>query len=71
MLSASECYKVFQKSIDDYHLTDNVDAAMKNPYDATNFEALLYKKNWIDTVQWHLEDIIRAPEINPVEALTI
>ncbi len=71
MLSASECYKVFQKSIDDYHVTDNVDAAMKNPYDATSFEALLYKKNWIDTVQWHLEDIIRAPEINPAEGLTI
>lgn len=71
MLSASECYKVFQKSIDDYHMTDHVDAAMKNPYDAASFEALLYKKNWIDTVQWHLEDIIRAPEINPVEALAI
>jgi len=71
MLSASECYKVFQKSIDDYHVADNVDAPMKNPYDATSFEALLYKKNWIDTVQWHLEDIIRAPEINPAEGLMI
>jgi len=71
MLSASECYKVFQKSIDDYHTVDDVNAVMNNPYDATSFEALLYKKNWIDTVQWHLEDIIRAPEINPAEALTI
>lgn len=71
MLSASECYKVFQKSIDDYHVADNVDSEMKNPYDAASFEALLYRKNWIDTVQWHLEDIIRAPEINPTEALMI
>lgn len=71
MLSANECYKVFQKSIDDYHLTDHVDTAMKNPYDPAQFETLLYKKNWIDTVQWHLEDVIRAPEINPSEALQI
>jgi hypothetical protein len=71
MLSASECYKVFQKSIDDYHVADNVDSEMKNRYDAASFEALLYRKNWIDTVQWHLEDIIRAPEINPTEALMI
>lgn len=71
MLSAEECYTVFQKSIDDYHLKDDVNAAMANPFPEGSFESLLYSKNWIDTVQWHLEDIIRDPDINPVEGLTI
>jgi KaiC/GvpD/RAD55 family RecA-like ATPase len=71
MLSAEECYAVFQKSIDDYHLRDDVDTPMKNPFPQGSFESLLYVKNWIDTVQWHLEDIIRNPEINPVDALAI
>lgn len=71
MLNANQCYDAFQRSINDYHVTDNVDAPVKNPYPAGSFEHLLYAKNWIDTVQWHLEDIIRLPEINPVEALQI
>jgi Protein of unknown function (DUF4254) len=71
MLKAIECYTIFQQSIDDYHLLDDVNAEIKNPYQSGSFEYLLYIKNWIDTVQWHLEDIIRLPEINPVEALQI
>lgn len=71
MLTANQCYTIFNKSIDDYHKTDNVDAPIQNPHPAGSFEALLYHKNWIDTVQWHLEDIIRLPEINPTEALAI
>lgn len=71
MLTATECYTIFNRSIDDYHKTDNVDHPIKNPYPAGSFEALLYHKNWIDTVQWHLEDIIRLPEINPVEAVAL
>lgn len=71
MLTATECYSIFQRSIDDYHKKDHVDTPIQNPYGANNFEALLYHKNWIDTVQWHLEDIIRLPEINPTEALGI
>jgi hypothetical protein len=71
MLTANQCYTIFNKSIDDYHKTDNVDAPIQNPYHSGSFEALLYHKNWIDTVQWHLEDIIRLPEINPTEALAI
>lgn len=71
MLQASDCYTIFQQSIDDYHVHDNVDASVKNPYPANSFNGLLYGKNWIDTVQWHLEDIIRAPAIDPVEALAI
>jgi hypothetical protein len=71
MLTAEQCYKIFHQSIEDYHRTDDVDATIKNPYNAGSFEALLYHKNWVDTVQWHLEDIIRKPDIDPKEALMI
>lgn len=71
MLNANQCYRAFQQSIDDYHVKDDVDTTVKNSYPAGSFEYLLYAKNWIDTVQWHLEDIIRLPEINPMEALQI
>ena len=71
MLQANDCYTIFKQSIEDYHLHDTVDAPVKNPYPANSFNALLYGKNWIDTVQWHLEDIIRSPVIDPAEALTI
>lgn len=71
MLNANQCYEVFNRSIADYHKSDNVDSPMNNPYEADTFEALLYRKNWIDTVQWHLEDIVRNPEIDPVEGLKL
>ena len=71
MLPADECYTIFQRSIDDYHLKDDVDMAMRNPFPKGSFEFLLYLKNRIDTVQWHLEDIIRNPEIDPAEGLAI
>jgi hypothetical protein len=71
MLSADQCYAVFQRSIDDYHTHDDVDQPVKNPYNLTSFEGLLYSKNWIDTVQWHLEDIIRKPEIDPKDGIAI
>lgn len=63
------CDNVFERSIHDYHITDDVNAALHNPYPKNDIEHLLYHKNWIDTVQWHLEDLIRDPEIDPVEAL--
>ena len=63
--------QIFNRAIADYHRWDDVDHPMENPYEAGSLDALLYHKNWIDTVQWHLEDIIRNPEIDPVEALTI
>lgn len=62
---------VFCRAIEDYHKTDDVNAEMKSPYPDNSMEALLYRKNWIDTVQWHLEDIIRNPDIDPVEALAL
>jgi hypothetical protein len=64
-------YSVFEQSIIDYHKHDNVDQPIANPYAKDQFEHLLYLKNWIDTVQWHFEDIIRDPQIDPVAALTL
>lgn len=67
-----KAWGIFNQSIEDYHKTNDVHASINNPYDEKDLiEHLLYKKNWIDTVQWHLEDIIRDPEINPEEALKL
>ena len=63
--------KIFEQVIADYHTMDNVDAVNHNPYEKGSIDHLLYEKNWVDTVQWHLEDIIRNPQIDPVEALKI
>lgn len=63
--------KIFEESITDYHLSDSVDAPIKNSYPEKSIEYYLYLKNWIDTVQWHLEDIIRDPDINPEEGIRI
>ena len=68
---AARCYDIFEASTKDYHKTDNVDAPSHNPFDASTIEHTLYAKNWIDAVQWHLEDIIRDPEIDPVAALAL
>lgn len=65
------CDQVFRRAIDDYHVADHVDTPIANPYAAQSMEHTLYLKCWIDTVQWHLEDIIRDPAIDPVEALAI
>ena len=62
---------VFEQAIADYHKSDDVDTPMANPYRGESIEYYLYLKNWIDTVQWHLEDIIRDPQIDPVKALAI
>lgn len=71
MSFSKDANKLFDGTIIDYHKVDNVDAPMHNPYAPQTIENVLYLKNWIDTVQWHLEDIIRNPEIDPVEALAI
>lgn len=64
-------FPIFEQSINDYHQYDSVDQPINNPFRKDKIEHLLYAKNWVDTVQWHYEDIIRNPEINPVEALTL
>lgn len=64
-------WKVFNEAIIDYHKYDDVDHEIENPYDKSQIEHLLYHKNWIDTVQWHFEDIIRDPDIDPTAALVL
>lgn len=64
-------WKVFNQAITDYHKYDDVDHEIENPYDRSQLEHLLYHKNWVDTVQWHFEDIIRDPEIDPAAALVL
>ncbi len=71
MTFTEKCNGIFRQSVEDYHKTDDVDAPMPNPYQEGCIEYDLYKKNWIDVVQWHLEDIIRDPAIDPVEALAL
>ncbi len=68
---SSICNNIFEKSINDYHIHDQVDEQVSNPFEKTSIEYLLYLKNWIDTVQWHLEDLIRDPKIDPVAALQL
>lgn len=71
MMISALCNDIFEKSIQDYHQKDNVDEPVENTYANGTIEYLLYNKNWIDTVQWHLEDIVRNPTIDPIEGLTI
>ena len=68
---SSLAIKVFQKSVDDYHVYDDINRLASNPYDKKDFEHLLYEKNWIDAVQWHYEDIIRDPDIDPNEGMSL
>jgi hypothetical protein len=70
-MNTPDYIRIFQQSINDYHRKDDVNTELQNPYPEDSLEHLLYLKNWIDTVQWHLEDIIRDPNIDPVEALQI
>ena len=63
--------KIFNQAIADYHIKDNIDTPINNPFAEGTIENRLYLKCWIDTVQWHFEDIIRDPQINPAEALVL
>lgn len=71
MSFSEQCNKIFQRAIDDYHVHDDIDTPINNPYDDGTIENRLYLKCWIDTVQWHFEDIIRDPHIDPMEALAL
>ena len=63
--------EIFEKSVNDYHIHDDINRKATNPFEVKSFEHLLYEKNWIDTVQWHYEDIIRDPEIDPNEGMKL
>lgn len=68
---AEFAFPIFEQSITDYHKYDDVNQPIENPYEKGSIEHLLYAKNWVDTVQWHYEDIIRDPQIDPVAALVL
>ena len=71
MTFAEQCNTIFDGATIEYHRNDNIDAKAENPYSDGSIEHDLFVKNWIDAVQWHMEDIIRDPDINPVEALQL
>jgi len=64
MSFAKKALDIFEKSIQNYHINNQLDEKIKNPFDKDSLESTLYQKNWIDTVQWHLEDEIRVPSIS-------
>ena len=71
MSFTKQANQIFNRAINDYHLTDDVNTPIRNPYQKDSIEHSLYLKCWIDTVQWHYEDIIRDQHIDPVEALAL
>ena len=68
---SKKAIKIFEKSVNDYHVYDDITRDPNNPFENKSFEHLLYEKNWIDTVQWHYEDIIRDPDIDPSEGMKL
>ncbi len=71
MKFAETCNEIFDRATATYHIADRVDAPYENPYPKGSIEAILFDKNWIDVNQWHMEDIIRDPEIKPEDAVKI
>jgi hypothetical protein len=70
-MKSAEAYSIFEQSVMEYHVLDRIDQPYKNPHPPKSLAHLMYRKNWIDTIQWHYEDLIRDPGINPVEALEL
>lgn len=68
---SKKAIEIFEKSVNDYHVYDDITRNPNNPFENKSFEHLLYEKNWIDTVQWHYEDIIRDPDIDPSEGMKL
>ena len=71
MTFSENANRIFDATVALYHQHDDVDAVVPNPYPAGSIDATLMAKCWIDAVQWHLEDIIRDPAIDPVAALAL
>ena len=68
---SKKAIEIFEKSVNDYHVYDDISRQSNNPFENKSFEHLMYEKNWIDTVQWHYEDIIRDPDIDPNEGMKL
>ena len=71
MTFSNKCNEIFDQTVKLYHVTDDIDAVFNNPFEEDSIWAKLARKNWIDAVQWHLEDLIRDEDIDPVEALAL
>ena len=71
ILSTEPILPIFNQAIEGYHKFDDVDHPCENPYEKLTIKWYLYNKVWIDTVQWHLEDLIRDPNIDPLDALAL
>lgn len=71
MITATEAWRVFTRATADYHITDTIDAPYINPYPSGSIEALLYDKNRVDAAQWHMEDLIRDPAIDPEAGMAL
>ena len=70
-MKAAHCNQIFRQCIEDYHKFDSIDQPINNPFPKDSFDHLIYLKNWIDTVQWHYEDLIRDPNLDPVEGMQL
>ena len=70
-MKAMDLFGLFSQQIVEYHKTDSVDAEQHNLYQEGTYEHLLWEKSWVDTVQWHLEDLVRPDDVDPVEALKL
>ena len=70
-MKAMDMYALFERQVVEYHKVDSVDTELVNPYTSGTFEALLWEKSWVDTVQWHLEDLVRPDDVDPVYALQL
>jgi hypothetical protein len=68
---SKKAIEIFEKAVNDYHVYDDITRNPNNPFENKSFEHLLYEKNWIDTVQWHYEDIIRDPDIDPSDGMKL
>lgn len=71
MTFSGKCNEIFDRCVNDYHVTDDIDAPVANPWSEGSIEYILFEKNLIDARQWHMEDIIRDPAIDPVGALEL
>jgi hypothetical protein len=70
-MKAKDCNKTFKLAIENYHIHDDVNAKKPNPFDKGSLNYIMYDKCWIDTVQWHLEDLIRIPDLDPKKGIAL
>jgi hypothetical protein len=66
---SKQCNNIFEQAVANYHQYNDIDKVCPNPFDTETIDNVLYAKCWIDTAQWHMEDEIRNPSIDPAEAL--